>query len=138
MINFGVWAPSQEVFWQTWIDAGICSAPGEYVPPYLGGVDTTAGAWDGIVYKNGNAVPGWHCNVMVFGALSDLMSQGLSPCDVAGNPKSVWDRTHAKDFFQLTLEPANPETGFPAGYRSPSGVTYADAASFTSPANAWA
>lgn len=135
MINFGVWAPSQEVFWQTWIDAGICSAPGEYLPPYAGGVDTTASSWDGIVYKNGVTVPGWHCNVRVFGNLADQMTQGLEMCDAEGNLKSVWDRTHARAFFQLTLEPENEETGFPAGYRSVTGVTYADASDFSSPTN---
>lgn len=51
---------------------------------------------------------------------------------------SIWERTHAAEAFQLTLQPADPETGFPAGMRSPSGVVYADGEHFSSPSNVWA
>jgi len=137
MIQFGVWAPSQETFWNTWIDAGICSAPNEFKPPYAGCIETTCSVWDGIVVKEGIAVPGWHCNVRISGALADQFTAGLPSCDSDGNLLSVWNRTHAASAFSLTLQQYDPVTGFPAGMRSASGVTYADVNDFSSPANQW-
>lgn len=132
MIHFGVWAPDQETFWQSWIDAGICTAPGEYAPGYAGMIDTTWPSWDGVVVKNGVPVAGWHTNVRVWGALEVQFTHGLAQTG------SIWERTHAAQVFGLTPEEADPVTGFPAGMRSPTGVVYADASAFTSPANVWA
>lgn len=138
MILFGVWAPSEQVFWDTWIAAGICAAPHEYLPPYAGCVDTTAGAWAGIVYKNGVPVPGWHVNVRVYGDVEELMRAGKPQCDAEGNPLDLWQSTRATEIFQLSNQPADAATGFPAGMRAASGVTYADARAFSSPSNVWA
>lgn len=135
MIQFGVWAPSEQVFWDTWIAAGICSAPHEFLPPYAGSVDTNASSWDGIVYKNSVAVQGWHTNVRVYGDVEEMMRAGRPQCDENGDPLSVWDSTRAMQVFQLTEQPADPATGFPAGRRSASGVVYADVRDFSSPAN---
>ena len=133
MIQFGVWAPTEQVFWDTWIEAGICSAPNEYVAPYAGCADTTSTAWDGIVYKNGAAVPGWHTNVRVYGDLEELMRAGKPQCDENGDPLSLWESTRAREVFRLTWRDADPETNFPAGYQSPSGVVYADINDLKSP-----
>lgn len=138
MIQFGVWARSEQAFWDTWIAAGICESPGVYRPGYAGCIDTTAGAWDGTVYKQGSAVAGWHCNVRVSGPLYEQFTAGLAQTDADGNLLSVWSRTHAAAVFGLTNQAADAATGFPAGMRSASGVTYADANAFSSPSNVWA
>ena len=145
MIHFGVWASSEAVFWDSWINAGIATAPYVLAPQYAPFIQTTAGSWHGIIVKtpavlDGNGVeitpavmvPGWHCNVRVFGALEASFKAG---CPTEG---TIWERTHAAQAFGLSLQPADPETGFPAGMRSPSGVVYADASAFTSPSNLWA
>jgi hypothetical protein len=130
MITFGVWAPSEAVFWQAWIDRGICTAPGVFAPQYAG-IETTH-SWDGIVTRNGAPVPGWHTNVRLSGALEAQFT--------AGKPQegTIWERTHAAVVFGLTLQEADPETGFPAGMRSAAGVVYADPSAFSSPSNVWA
>lgn len=136
MILFDVWAPSAQVFWQSWIDAGICSAPGVYRAPYAGCVETTADnpltAWPGIVFREGVAVPGWHVNVRVGGVIEASFRAG---CPDVG---TIWETTHAAEAFSLTRQAADPVTGFPAGMRSSSGVVYADAAAFSTPSNVWA
>lgn len=142
MITFGVHAPSQDAFWSTWIAAGIATEPGVLAPSYAECIQTTADSWHGIVTRQtgmddeGNPihepVPGWHCNVKVFGSLAAMFTAG---CPADGD---IWRRTHAAEAFGLTLQDADPETGFPAGMRSPAGVVYADASHFSSPSNVWA
>ena len=142
MINFGVRAPSRDIFEATWKAAGIMNADGSLAPGYAECIQTTAGSWHGIITRQTGTdaegqpilepVPGWHCNVRVFGALAVMFTAG---CPAEG---SIWERTHAAEAFQLTLQPADPETGFPAGMRSATGVVYADVADFTSPSNVWA
>ena len=159
MLSFGVWSPSKEAFFQAWTDAGIgqmVEQDGQqvwqYNEPYRGAIQTTADSWSGIIVKTPAVldedgveitpavmVDGWHCNVRVHGqALIDQFIQGLPQTDEDGNLLSIWERTHAAAFFQLTEQPADPATGFPAGFRAPSGVTYADIQDFSSPANVWA
>jgi hypothetical protein len=131
-IDFGVWAPSEAVFWQTWIDAGICTAPHVFAAAYAG-IQTNAATWPGIVETaEGEPVPGWHTNVRVAGPLVAAFT--------AGRPATgtVWERTNAAAVFGLTSQPADPDTGFPAGMRSSSGVTYCDPSAFASPSNVWA
>lgn len=132
MIEFGVWAPDQDTFWSTWIAAGIATEAGLLAASYADCIQTTAGSWDGIVSHAGVPVPGWHCNVRVFGALEAQFTAGLPQTG------SIWERTRAAQVFSLTQQPADPVTGFPAGMRSQTGVVYADAADFTSPSNVWA
>jgi len=142
MILFGVWSPDQSTFWQSWIGAGIATEPGVLAPTYAQCVQTTADSWHGIVAKqtgtdgDGNPVlepvPGWHCNVRVFGAVEAQFTAGLPQTG------SIWERTRAAQVFGLTEQPADPETGFPAGMRSPAGVVYADCNDFSSPSNVWA
>lgn len=141
-IRFGVWAPSKAVFVQSWLDAGIFDLDAETgdprVAPAYTGIETNMASWDGLVSRTpgGVAVPGWHTNVVVYGpALIAQFTYGLPQTEVDGNLLSVWQRTHAATAFGLTYRDANAETGFPAGYQSAEGVTYADAAAFTSPAN---
>lgn len=135
MIQFGVWAPNEQVFWDTWKDAGIVSAPYEYLAPYAGGIETNSNAWDGVVYKNGSPVPGWHTNVRVYGALEDFARAGKPQIDSEGNPLGIWLSTRASELFSLTFQEADPVSGFPEGMRSSSGVTYADSRDFSSPSN---
>jgi hypothetical protein len=132
MISFGVWAPDEATFWASWIGAGIATEPGRLAPSYAECIQTTADSWDGIVSRNGVAVPGWHCNVRLFGAVEAMFRAG---CPADGD---IWQQTHAAQAFGLTDQPADMETGFPAGMRSPSGVVYADVHEFTSPSNVWA
>ena len=143
-IIFGVWSPSEATFWRAWITAGICTAPYEYAPNYVGMIETTT-SWPGIVVKtpavldaDGNVitpaenVPGWHANVKVSGALVEAFTAGL-PAE-----GTIWERTRAAQTFNLTQQEADATTGFPASYRSPEGVTYADPSEFKHPRNVWA
>lgn len=149
MLEFGIKAPSEAVFWQSWVDAGICTEAGVFHPDYQE-IQITAGSWSGVIVKTpavydaeGNeitpaeTVPGWHCNARVYGALEAEMTYGLEPYDAEGNLKSVFDRTWAINIFQLTWHEADPETGYPAGYSNSSGVMYADMRDFSSPSNVW-
>lgn len=83
-------------------------------------------------------VPGWHCNARVFGSLEQQFIYGLNQTDANGNLLDIFDRTWAAEVFQLSEQPEDPETGFPAGYRNNTGVTYTDSRNFSSPSNVWA
>lgn len=145
VISFAVWSPDEATFWASWITAGICTAPGEFAPGYTE-VQTTAGSWPGVVTKTtlvegesvATEISGWHCNVRVFGALADEMTYELNQTDEDGNLLDVFDRTWASNIFQLIEQPADPTTGFPAGYRNSVGVTYCDVRDLKSPSNVWA
>lgn len=131
-IQFGCWAPDEATFWNTWVAAGIATKPNVLAPGYDNCIQTTADSWHGIVTRDGVAVPGWHCNVRVFGALAAQFTAGCPP------DGSIWERTRAADVFGLTYHDADAETGFPAGMRTATGVIYADASDFRSPSNVWA
>lgn len=137
MIEFGVWAPSEAAFFDSWIAAGICDAERRLSPPYDTCVATTAGTWQGVVARDGEPVAGWHCNVRVWGAVEASFTSGIEQYDEHGNLRDALERTWAADAFSLTEQPADPATGFPAGWRSPSGVVYTDSRNFTSPACVW-
>lgn len=152
MISFGVWSPDEDTFWASWVEAGICSAPRVYEPEYAGQLDTTT-SWPGIVVKTPAVidpatmqiitpaviVPGWHTNVRVYGpALIAQFTAGMPQTDADGKLLPIWQRTHAAVVFNLTAQAADPDTGFPSGYRNSTGVTYADHNAFTSPRNVWA
>ena len=154
ILDFGVWAPTEQVFWDSWITAGICTAPRVFSPGY-GGIqisDQTSQGWtptkatgNMITDAFGNLVPervpvsGWHANVRVYDpALIAELTYGLAQTDAQGNLLPLFDRTWAKEVFQLTEQPADPITGFLAGFRNSQGVTYADVRDFSSPSNVWA
>lgn len=152
-IRFGVQVPAPTfdfaaaklVFMQSWVDAEIFDAEYNYLPPFAGALATNADSWPGIVVKQHESAPGagdavlvpaWHTNVVVYGPqLIAAFLNGQPLVNEDGSRRSVWEYTHAAAYFQLTWKDADPETGFPAGYQSASGVVYADAADFTSPAN---
>lgn len=135
---FGCWSPSEAVFWQSWISAGICTAPNEFASRYAGQVEVST-SWSGIVAKaDGTTVPGWHCNVRIEDALAEEFAYGLNQIDAEGVMLPLFDRTWAAEVFGLTYQPADPVTGFPAGMRDNTGVTYADPAAFRSPSLVWA
>lgn len=159
-IKFGVWAPTKEIFVQSWVDADIWSLDLEtntyvYSDGYQG-IFCNMDTWPGIIVKTpgtydseGNEltppelIPGWHTNVLVHG--QDLLQQftaGLEQyetVEIEGETvtrlKSLWERTHAATFFQLTYKEANLVTGFPEGYQNVDGVTYAESSTFSSPSN---
>ena len=131
MIEFGIWAPSEDVFWASWVGAGICTERLIYAPGYAGCIETSY-TWSGHAMRNGVSVPGWHTNVKVIGALAQMFTAG---CPDVG---TIWERTHAAQAFGLVQQDADPVTGFPAGMRSQNGVTYADLSAFSSPSNTWA
>jgi hypothetical protein len=149
MINFGIWAPDEATFWQSWQTAGIVDENRNFKPEYSE-IQITAGAWGGQVVKtpavmDGTTVvtpavmvSGWHCNARVFGSLEQQFIYGLNQTDQDGNLLDIFDRTWAAEIFQLTEKPEDPETGFPAGYRNNTGVTYTDSRNFSSPSNVWA
>lgn len=146
-IYFSCWAPDEATFWQSWVTAGICTGPNEFVPQYAGAVEVST-SWDGIVTKQtgtdgeGNpimtTVPGWHCNVKVDNCLAAMFTEGLPQTDEDGNLLPLFERTRAAQVFGLTLQEADPVTGFPAGMRDATGVRYADPNEFNSPSNVWA
>lgn len=154
-IDFCVWAPDEATFWAGWIAAGIVALDpdtGRHVPTaeYRNGFvisDQTSQGWvptrpTGAVDDDGNPimepVPGWHANVRVYGDLAAEMTYGLNQVDADGNVLDVFDRTWATHVFQLTQQPADPVTKFPAGYRNSDGVTYCDTRDLKSPSNVWA
>lgn len=148
-IDFAVWSPSEAVFWNSWVAAGIVDADRNVLPEYANGFvisDQTSQGWTptratGQVDGEGNpileAVPGWHANVRVYGDLAQEMMYGLAQTDADGNMLNVFDRTWATHIFTLTQQPADPVTGFPAGYRNADGVTYCDVRDLSSPSNVW-
>lgn len=159
MIRFGVWAIDRATWEQSWLTAGIFepqldedgqpTGRLQFTEPYRGQIQHNADSWPGVIVKtpgtydeDGNElsppvlVPGWHTNVIVYGeSLIGQFIHQLPQTDADGNLLPVWQRTHAAHVFQLTYQPADPETGFPEGYRSAEGVVYADANAFSSPAN---
>jgi len=128
-----VWAPDEATFRQSWIDAGILAdGPGyQFTADYPGVEITATQGWPGII----EGVPGWHCNVIVTGPLVDELTYGLAQRGDDGELLSVFDRTWATHIFALTEQPADEVTGFPAGYRTSSGVTYCDMRDLATPAN---
>ncbi len=158
-ILFGVWAPDAATFWQSWVTAGICTAPNVFTPEYAGKLQLSTQTEQGwtptratgqmITDAMGNLVPervpvsGWHCNVKVHDpALIAMFTHQLPQTDQDGKLLPLFERTWAGEVFQLTEQPADPTTGFPAGMRNSSGVTYADltpgVTPFKSPTNTWA
>lgn len=139
MINFCVLSPDEEIFWNSWIAAGICSAPREFTEEYQDHIqisDQTSQGWAPV--KDDNVVPGWHANVRVGGVLEQQFTYGLSQTDENGNLLPLFDRTWAAEIFQLTPTEIDPVTGFKSGYQNASGVRYADASEWATPANVWA
>lgn len=149
-IDFAVWAPDEATFWAGWIAAGIVDADHNPTAEYRNGFvisDQTSQGWvptrpTGAVDDDGNPimepVPGWHANVRVYGDLAAEMTYGLAQTDADGNVLDVFDRTWATNIFSLTEQPSDPVTGFPAGFRNTSGVTYCDVRDLSSPSNVWA
>lgn len=134
-IPFALWSPDEDVFWNSWIIAGICTEPHVYTPEYPGIFmsDQTSQGW--IPKKNGEIVLGWHANVYISGPLVEQFTYGLPQFDQDGNLLPLFDRTWAAEVFRLTEQPADPVTGFPAGFRNADGVTYCDIRDLKSPTN---
>ena len=149
-IRFTIWASSEATFRNRWIAAGILEdAPGYVFRPAYPGVELTATqGWSGVVTKptgdvdeDGNpileAVPGWHANAYVSGALEEAMTANLPQVDENGDPLGLFERTWAAYIFGLTEEQAiDPATGFPFGARTEDGaLRYGDPADLATPAN---
>ena len=137
---FCIWSPDMATFLQSFQAAGILDQDGNPVGQYAGSIELST-SWNGIVTKqtgvdaNGNpiieTVPGWHCNVRVSGAIAEQFTAGLP------QEGTIWERTRAAQAFAITLQPADPVTGFPAGMRNAQGVRFADPSEFSSPSNVW-
>lgn len=153
ILSFGVWAPSEDIFWQSWIARGICTKPYTFAQGYSG-IETTT-SWGGIVTQTPAVidpktmqvitpavlVPGWHTNVRVTNP--DIVSQmtyGLEQVDSKGKQYNLWLRTRAAQFFGLTPVATDPTTKFPMGMMGDPkfGVRYCDPSAFVSPRNVWA
>ena len=154
-LSFGVWAPDEATFWQSWVTAGICTGPWQFTAEYAGKLQLSTQTQQGwtptkatgnmVQDAMGNLVPeripvpGWHANVRVFDPATIAQFTWQRPqTDAQGNLLPLFDRTWAAEVFQLTPQAADPVTGFPAGYRNTQGVTYADPNDFSSPTNVWA
>lgn len=148
-LDFAVWAPDADTFWNSWIAAGICTAPYEFTAEYPGITisDQTSQGWTptratGQTDANGNAirepVPGWHANVRIVGGLVWQFTNGLPQTDENGAVLDLFQRTWATMVFSLTQQPTDPVTGFPAGYRNADGVTYCDTRDIRTPTNVFA
>jgi len=138
ILDFAVWSPDEATFWSSWISAGICTAPREFSPEYPGMqiTDQTSQGWTP-VDNDGATVPGWHANVRVSGPLVAEMTYGLPQVGEDGQVLSIFDRTWATHIFALTEQPQDHVTGFPAGYRNATGVTYCDVRDIKTPTNGW-
>lgn len=142
-LEFAIWAPDEATFWQSWIDAGICTEPYIWTPEYSDLIQLTD--WDSgqisILGENGEIVgvkDGWFANCKVTGSLAQEFTYGLNQHDENGELLDIFDRTWATQVFGLTEQPANPDTGFPAGWRNSAGVTYTDMRNILTPYNVWA
>ena len=135
-IDFAVWAPTEEAFWNSWIARGICTAPYAWTAGYPGIQisDQTAQGWTP-THEDGTPVPGWHANVRITGPLVWEFTNGLNQYGEDGNELPLFTRTWAEEVFGLTEQLADPETGFPAGMRNAAGVTYADTRDIHTPTN---
>jgi hypothetical protein len=133
MLTFGIWSPDEATFWTSWRNRGIVDSSNNFTPEYSNGIQLTT-TWGGQI----EGVPGWHCNARVFGSLEQQFIYGLNQTDQDGNLLDIFDRTWAAEVFGLTEQPADPVTGFPAGYRNGTGITYTDSCNFSSPSNVWA
>jgi len=127
-ITFAVHAPDAETFWNSWITAGICTAPHEYTENYRDHIEVRD--W-GSGQIDGKA--GWFANVRVTGGLVAEFTYQLPQVGEDGSPLSIWDRTWATHVFQLTYRDRDEATGFPAGYASSQGVAYTDMADIATP-----
>jgi hypothetical protein len=138
ILDFAVRSLDEKTFWQSWIDAKICTAPYVFTPEYPGIhiSDQTTHGWVP-VDKEGGPVPGWHCNVRVVGPLVDEMTYGLEQFDKEGNLLSIFARTWATHIFQLKYREKDEASGFPAGYRNETGVSYCDIRDINTPTNGW-
>lgn len=137
-IRAGVRSPDEATFWGKWIARGICTAPYEFVGIYAQCVQITTQSRDGWTpTKNGVPVNGWHANFRVTGPLAAQFRAGLPQTDENGAPLGIWQSTNAATVFGLTYQDADPDSGFPAGYRDEVGNVYADASDFKSPTNVW-
>jgi hypothetical protein len=122
-ITFAVHAPSAESFWQSWIAAGICTAPHEYADGYRDHIevrDWGSGQITSTTLVDGEPVtvvkPGWFANVRVTGTVAAQFMAGLPQTDAEGNMLPLWERTHAASAFGLEWRDRDETTGFPAGY----------------------
>lgn len=153
-LDFALRATSEKDFWDSWILAGICSAPNEFTREYPGiqMTDKTSQGWAperttgrmtvddfGNKVEEKEPVPGWHCNVKVTGTLVKEFEYGLDKYNEDDTLKNIFDRTWAKEVFGLKWQDVDPMSGFPAGYKNAAGtVTYCDTQDIKTPTNTWA
>lgn len=136
MIEFAVRSPDEATFWLSLQDAGVCDAERNFIGAYAGNVQVAD--WGGIIPDaEGKAKPGWYCNVRVNGDVEAYLRNGLPQTDEHGAPLNVFESTRAIELFQLTEQPYDAESKFPAGYRNARGVHYADVRSISTPHNVW-
>lgn len=131
-ITFAVHAQTAEVFWQSWITAGICAAPQEYTAEYRDHIEVRDWGSGQIEGKHG-----WFANCRVTGSLVAEMTYGLAQEDSEGNPLGIFDRTWAVNIFSLVWRDRDEATNFPAGYVriTPGGdvIAYSDMSDISTP-----
>ena len=141
IIEFSIWADSEEHFRQAWIKAGILENTEGYVfkEAYPGIELTILQGWSGIIIDpvTEEIIPGWHCNARVEGPLVEVMTQGLPQYDNKGTLLPLMDRTWAAYIFDLTEDQkTNPESGFRyQAHVVDKTVQYGDPRDLSSPSN---
>jgi len=143
ILSFAIWAPDEQTFWQSWVSAGICTEPYIWTPEYSDLIQLTD--WHGgkipLLDEQGEVTgvkPGWFANCRISGRLAQELTTGLDQYDEDGNLKDVFARSRLVDVLGLTAQPADSETGFPAGWRNSAGVAYTDMRNVRTPYNVWA
>ena len=150
-IRFGVHAPSEEIFWKSWEEAEIVfwkteTKSWEFRDNYKTNVEVASKqGWNGIIIKSHfiegtgelsvTQLPGWYTNVIVYGAIANMMLAGLPQYDEDGNLKNIFERSKAIDFFSLTEAPFDEVTKRPKGYKNSSDVVYYDLNDVKTPYN---
>lgn len=144
MISFAIHAPDEDTFWQSWIDAGICTAPHQYTSDYedcvqvhdwgSGRVPTWGTDGEGKPIITGHK-QGWFANAYVTGNVERAMVAGKPQHDENGTLLDVMERTWALLVFSLTWQDRDQVTNFPAGYRNEAGICYTDTRNILTPYN---
>lgn len=161
-IYFRVWAPSEQVFRDSWVAAGVAEVVDgkwQLTEAHRGMHVSLDMGWPGLIVKtpavidgDGNVVTpavmkdGIFIDVKVYDpALIQQFTNGLEQYETVQvdgldvqQERNLFDRTHAAQVFGLSDEPRNPNTNFPPGKKNAAGVTYCDWRDVETPAHGFA
>lgn len=118
IIDFTIYATSEEAFKKAWVKAGIFEDTEGYVfrQPYDGCVELSClQGHPGTIPKEAEQmIPGWHCNARITGSLAEAMTVDLTQTDNNGVFLPLMERTWASYVFELfEIKDVDPVSGFP-------------------------